>query len=96
MGKEGRDSEAEVYFRSAVAANPRYEAAWINLAATLASESRFPEARSAVESALRVNPNNADALRLIQLLPASSAGGQADHLPVRNNKIEPTPDGQKQ
>jgi tetratricopeptide (TPR) repeat protein len=75
LGQEGHDAEAEKYFRSALSANPRSVQAWVNLAATLASESRFPEARAAVESALQVSPQDADALRLQQMLPATQNVG---------------------
>ncbi len=78
LGQEGHDAAAEACFRSALSANPRSVQAWVNLAATLASESRFPEARAAVESALQVSPQDADALRLQQMLPsAQNEGGPA-------------------
>lgn len=72
LGQQGRDHEAEVYFQTAVKANPRYGDAWVNLAATLASESQFASAREAVEHALRVDAENAGALRLRQMLPTAS------------------------
>ena len=75
LGQEGHDVEAEACFRSALSANPRSVQAWVNLAATLASESRFPEARAAVESALQVSPQDADALRLQQMLPSAQNKG---------------------
>jgi len=73
-----------VRFRSAVSANPRFTLAWVNLAATLASQSRFAEARVAVESALKIDPTDPDALRLRKMLAnapsgsASSTGPAAD------------------
>jgi Tfp pilus assembly protein PilF len=71
LGQQGRDTEAEVRFRSAVSANPRYTAAWINLGATLASESHFAEARAAVDCALKIDPQNSDALQLRNMLASS-------------------------
>jgi uncharacterized protein HemY len=49
----------------------------MSLAATLASEGRLPEAREAVASALRLDPNNAQALQLAQDL--HTADDSADH-----------------
>jgi tetratricopeptide (TPR) repeat protein len=69
LAKEGKDAEAEQHFRSAVAANPRYTDAWINLAASLADRSKFDDARDAAANALRIEPNNAEAARLLAMLP---------------------------
>jgi len=44
--------QAEAYFRAAVRASPSYVGAWINLAATLASESKWQEARQALARTL--------------------------------------------
>lgn len=74
LGQQGRDREAEAFFRAAVSGNPRFGQAWVNLAATLASESRFSEARAAVASALRIDPHDADALRLRAMLAGTAAG----------------------
>jgi predicted Zn-dependent protease len=80
LGQEGRDTEAEVLFRSAVSANPRYTKAWVNLAATLASQSRFAEAEDAVENALKAAPQDPDALQLQQMLAkARSSSSQSPH-----------------
>ena len=77
LGQQGRDREAESFLRSAVSANPRFGRAWVNLAATLASESHFSEARAAVESALRIDPHDAGALRLREMLAGAPTGGPA-------------------
>jgi cytochrome c-type biogenesis protein CcmH/NrfG len=47
--------------------------AWIALAATLAAESHIPDALQAVESALKIAPDNSEALELRKKL----ASGQA-------------------
>ena len=91
-GEVGHDREAETWFRSAVASNPRYAPAWVNLAATLASESRFGEARSAVGAALKVDPSDAEALRLRQMLPVSSADRQQS--PAAAGSAAPRPQKQ--
>jgi tetratricopeptide (TPR) repeat protein len=62
---------AEQHFRLALQAAPGYIQAWISLAATLGMESRFPEAQEAVGNALRLDPQNAQALQLHQDLIAA-------------------------
>lgn len=61
---------AEEQFRQAVKAAPKYVPAWISLAASLAMQSKYPEARQAIESALKVDPGNKDAQELRNSLPA--------------------------
>ncbi len=67
----GDNAAAEKQFRLAVEAAPRYTQAWLALAATLAMESRFAEAQDAVEMALKIEPENADALELRKNLTAN-------------------------
>ena len=62
--RSGDSASAEEHFRLAVRAAPGYTQAWVSLAATLGMESRFTEAQEAVANALRLDPNNADALQL--------------------------------
>ncbi len=62
----GDTASAEAYFRAAVQASPSYVGAWINLAATLASEEKWSDARQAVNHALQVDPGNAQARDLSQ------------------------------
>jgi tetratricopeptide (TPR) repeat protein len=62
--RSGDSVSAEEHFRQAVRAAPAYTDAWINLAATLGMESKFPEAREAVASALRLDPKNTQAQQL--------------------------------
>ncbi len=68
LGNENREGEAEVYFRQATMGNPRFAQGWVNLAATLASQGKFSEANEAVETALKVEPGNAEAARLKGML----------------------------
>jgi tetratricopeptide (TPR) repeat protein len=68
--KLGETALAEVQFSQAVKTAPRYVSAWISLAASLAMQSKFPEARQAIESALKVDPENKDAQELKNSLPA--------------------------
>jgi tetratricopeptide (TPR) repeat protein len=70
----GNSANAERHFREAVRAAPGFTEAWVNLAATLGLESRFSEADEAVTSALRLEPNNPQALLLRQTL--AKAQGQ--------------------
>jgi tetratricopeptide (TPR) repeat protein len=60
---------AEEQFRQAVKTAPNYVSAWISLAATLATESKFADARQAVDSALKIDPENQSAQELKNSLP---------------------------
>jgi tetratricopeptide (TPR) repeat protein len=71
--RSGDAAGAEQQFRLAVKAAPGYVQAWVALAATLAMESRFPEAQEAVETALKLDPSNQEALDLSKTLAASQA-----------------------
>lgn len=62
--RRGDYPAAEEHFRQAVASAPEFTQAWISLAATLGMESKFPEAQRAVASALRIDPQNAQARQL--------------------------------
>lgn len=68
--KLGETALAEEQFRQAVKAAPRYVSAWISLAASLAMQSKFPEAREAIGSALKIDPGNKSAQELRDSLPA--------------------------
>lgn len=67
----GDDPAAERRFRMTVEALPSNVQAWCSLASTLARQSRFQEAQDAVNSALKLEPNNAIALKLNQMLAAA-------------------------
>lgn len=71
--RDGDNANAEKLFRLTVEAAPRFTQAWLALAATLAMESRFPEAKDAVDEALKLEPENAEALDLRKSL-ASGQG----------------------
>ena len=71
--REGDPAAAEEHFRQAVRAAPTFTDAWINLAATLGMESKFSEAEAAVANALKLEPENAQALQLKEELAASRA-----------------------
>lgn len=73
QSRSGDTASAEEHFRLAVRAAPGYTEAWLSLAATLGMESRFAEAQEAVASALRLDPNNADALQLRKALSDARA-----------------------
>jgi tetratricopeptide (TPR) repeat protein len=62
---------AERRLRLAIKASPGYVKAWLALAATLAVESRFTDALQAVDSALKIAPENTDALELRKNLVAN-------------------------
>jgi tetratricopeptide (TPR) repeat protein len=71
--RSGDAAGAEQQFRLAVKAAPGYVQAWVALAATLAMESRFPEAQEAVETALKLDPSNQEALDLSKTLATNQA-----------------------
>lgn len=64
---------AEEHFRKAVTAAPAYVEAWVSLAATLGMEHRYPEAQKALESALQLDPKNANALDLRKDLDSAAS-----------------------
>jgi tetratricopeptide (TPR) repeat protein len=69
---KGDAGTAEEQFRQAVRAQPAYIDAWVSLAATLGMQSRFPEAQQAIDSALRLDPHNENALQLQKGLAAAA------------------------
>jgi Flp pilus assembly protein TadD len=71
--RAGDNAAAEQHFRAVVKAAPANAQAWLSLAATLATESRIPEAQQAVATALKIDPNNAGALDLSRKLAAAQA-----------------------
>ena len=54
--------EAEPYYRNAVALDPAFKEAWMNLGLVVMSQGRFEEAISCQREALRLDPGSADAL----------------------------------
>ncbi len=72
--RDGDAVQAESYFRAAVTSSPSYVVAWINLAATLADEAKWQDARQAIGHALEVDPDNADARNLSHALAQAHPG----------------------
>lgn len=70
--RRGETAQAEDHFRAAIQATPSYTVAWINLAASYASEARWGEAKDAVGHALAIDPSNAMAQRLNQAISAAT------------------------
>ena len=70
--RSGDPVAAEQHFRQAVRAAPSFTQAWINLAATLGIEAKLLEAQKVVETALKLDPANEEALRLRQELTTSA------------------------
>ena len=64
LSRGGDLVSAEEHFRQAVRSAPTFTDAWINLAATLGMESKFQEAQDAVNTALKLDPKNVQALHL--------------------------------
>ena len=71
--RDGDTVAAEQQYRLAIKASPGYLQAWLALATTLAAESRIPDALQAVDSALKIAPDNREALELRKNLAAGPA-----------------------
>ena len=69
--REGDAAQAEERFRAAIKASPSYVAAWINLAATLASETKWQDAKQTIHRALEIDPDNEQARRLNEAINAA-------------------------
>ena len=72
--RRGQTAQAEEHFRAAIHAAPSYTIAWINLAASYASEARWQEAKDTVAHALAIDASNAMAQKLSQAISAASSG----------------------
>lgn len=66
--RNGDSAQAERFFRAAIHASPSYVVAWINLAASLAGQTRWQDAKEAVDRALEIDPDNSEARRLGQAI----------------------------
>jgi len=71
--RAGETASAEEHFRLAVHASPGFVKAWVNLGATLYLESKIPEAKTAVERALQVAPDNPQAQKLLSALNSAQS-----------------------
>jgi tetratricopeptide (TPR) repeat protein len=72
-GRSGDLAQAEICYRAAIKASPSYLVAWINLAATLADEAKWQDAKEAIAHALEIDPDSAAAHRLDQAITAARA-----------------------
>ncbi|MGA3047069.1 MAG: tetratricopeptide repeat protein [Terracidiphilus sp.] len=70
-GKAGDLVQAESSYRAAVHASPSYLVAWINLAATLADEAKWQEAKRAAAHALEIDPGSVEARRLAEAIASA-------------------------
>lgn len=66
--------EAEDYFRAAVRVSPSNIGAWINLAATLASDEKWQGSKKALSHAIELDPNSAQARQLEHALNDAHPG----------------------
>ena len=72
--RAGHLAEAEGYFRAAVRVSPSDLVAWINLAATLASDEQWQEARQALSHAIEIDPGSSQARQLEEALNEVPSG----------------------
>ncbi|HKD59433.1 MAG TPA: tetratricopeptide repeat protein [Terracidiphilus sp.] len=77
LSRSGDTIGAIEHFRLAVDAAPGWVDAWINLAAQLAVGGQYADARKAVATALKLDPENAQAKRLSDRLAEDPAAQQA-------------------
>ena len=77
LSRSGDTAGAIDHFKLAVAAAPEWVEAWINLAAQLAIGGQYADARSAVETALKLDPENAQARKLSDRLAQDPAAQQS-------------------
>jgi tetratricopeptide (TPR) repeat protein len=77
LSRGGDADGATEHFRMAVQAAPAWVQAWINLAASLAVQTHFDEAREAAATALRLDPENPQARKLSDRLAQDPAAQQA-------------------
>jgi tetratricopeptide (TPR) repeat protein len=66
--RAGNLVEAEDYFRAAVRVSPSNIVSWINLAATLAGDEKWQDAKQALSNAIEIDPDSAQARQLEQAL----------------------------
>ena len=72
--RSGDSAQAESDFRSAIHAAPSYAVAWLNLAVTLTGESKWAAAKQALDRTLALDPQNARARQLQQVLSRAQSG----------------------
>jgi tetratricopeptide (TPR) repeat protein len=77
FSRSGDSAAAIEHFRMAVQSAPQWVEAWINLAAQLAMGGQYADARSAVATALKLDPENAAARKLNDRLAQDPAAQQA-------------------
>jgi tetratricopeptide (TPR) repeat protein len=77
LSRSGDAEGAVEHFKMAVQSAPAWVEAWINLAAELASETQFAEARKAADVALRLDPANVQARELRDQLARDPAAQKA-------------------
>jgi len=70
--QEGNANQAEIFLKKALAAEPDYELAWLNLANAQMIQGNDSKALQALEEALRINPANQRAKRVLSILKKES------------------------
>ncbi len=70
---DGDDAAAVQHFQLAVEADPGFSKAWMNLAASLCLQSKWPEAREALHHAVVLGADEASAKALLQQIDAMQA-----------------------
>ncbi len=77
LSRSGDTAGAINHFKLAVEAAPEWVEAWVNLAAQLAIDGQYTDARTAIDHALRLDPGNEQAQKLHDRLAKDPAAQQA-------------------
>jgi tetratricopeptide (TPR) repeat protein len=77
LARSGDSDAAIAHFRLAVQASPAWVEAWVNLGGALAEAGQYSAARDAAATALRLDPQNAAARELADMLARDPAAQQA-------------------
>jgi cytochrome c-type biogenesis protein CcmH/NrfG len=64
MGSTATTRQPNVY-SAKIESNPDYAQAFVNLGVTLASESRWADAKTALQNAIRIDPANKEAQEIL-------------------------------
>ena len=66
--RQGKESEATTLFRQATENDPTYARAFVNLGLLMARRGDFPAARKEIQRALKIIPNDAGALAVLEMI----------------------------
>jgi FimV-like protein len=77
--QQGRDAEATALFRQATENDPTYARAFVNLGLLMARRGDFPAAREEIQRALKIMPNDAGALAVLEMIESKMKESAPHH-----------------